>query len=103
MNKLIFPCTQCGLCCKHISKCTELKEFDIGNGICRYLTANNTCEIYAKRPSVCRGEYIYKTLFANKMNVEIFCEEILKICKYLQENHLSHSEGKEKIINEKLF
>ena len=38
----MFPCTSCGLCCQNISTVVELKEFDLGNGVCKHLdTLNN--------------------------------------------------------------
>lgn len=84
MSKFIFPCTQCGACCKNISGCEELRDFDIGNGICRYLNSDNKCEIYPKRPLVCNGEYIYVTLYSNKLDFQSFCNEMQQICKKLR-------------------
>ncbi len=32
----MFPCTGCGLCCQNIATVKELKEFDLGNGVCKF-------------------------------------------------------------------
>ena len=86
MNQFVFPCTQCGACCKHIAACQELEELNIGNGCCRHLK-HNKCEIYQTRPNVCRADYIYQRLFADRLDIKAFHDEMLKICKKLQEIH----------------
>jgi len=49
----VFPCTSCGLCCQNIGGIKELKEFDLGNGICKYFDfGNRKCSIYEDRPNI---------------------------------------------------
>ena len=48
----MFDCDKCGLCCRNIHKIPQLKEYDLGNGVCRYLTSNNLCSIYENRPDI---------------------------------------------------
>ena len=57
---MIFPCNQCGLCCKHLECIPELKEFDSGNGKCVHLMDNNLCEIYDTRPDICNVSKMYQ-------------------------------------------
>ena len=55
-----FKCIQCGLCCKNIDYIKELKEFDLGNGTCKYLDLRtNKCKIYNQRPDICNIEKSY--------------------------------------------
>ena len=57
----MFPCTSCGLCCQNISTVNELKEFDLGNGICKHFNINdNSCNIYETRPNICRIDKMYE-------------------------------------------
>lgn len=44
----MFNCNKCGLCCKNIDKIPELKEFNLGNGVCKHLTNENLCNIYVE-------------------------------------------------------
>ena len=56
----MFPCTGCGLCCQNISTIKELKEFDLGNGICKYFDViTNNCKIYNTRPNICRVDKMF--------------------------------------------
>ena len=79
-----YRCVRCGSCCRHVDLIAEMKSFDCGNGVCKHLTADNLCEIYAERPSLCNGEFVYKNFFAD-MTVEEFHEMIYQLCKKLRE------------------
>lgn len=79
-----FFCDKCGLCCRHIDKVPQLARFDLGNGVCKYLS-NNLCSIYEDRPEICRVDYMYEKFFKNYMTLEDFyklneqgCEELKK-------------------------
>ena len=49
----MFPCTGCGLCCQNITNIEELKEYDLGNGVCKYFDSiSNKCKIYDDRPNI---------------------------------------------------
>lgn len=80
-----FPCTKCGLCCQHIDFVPELAEYDIGNGICRYLK-DTLCSIYDIRPDICRVEVMYATKYNNLFSKDEFIRQNLLICKQLQMN-----------------
>lgn len=73
-----YPCDCCGECCKHVELIAEMKDFDRGDGICKYLN-NNRCAIYKKRPNICNGKYIYENYFSH-MSVEDFHKLMLKYC-----------------------
>jgi Fe-S-cluster containining protein len=81
-----FPCTGCGLCCQNISEIEELKEFDLGNGVCRYYNQlTKECSIYQDRPLVCRVDKMYSKNYSKEYSKEEFYQLNAKICNYLQD------------------
>lgn len=70
-----FKCDKCGSCCRNVErwrnnskKLSELLGVELVfpirdiNGICEYLSEDNTCTIYDRRPDVCRTGYIFSLL-----------------------------------------
>lgn len=60
----VFPCNSaCGACCKNLKSWGILAKslIDPQTGICRYLGADNRCQVYEKRPLACRHDYLYNT------------------------------------------
>ncbi len=84
MNKE-FPCDKCGCCCKRLDLVDEMKDFDRGDGVCKYLTPNNECAIYDNRPDMCNTKKYYEKNYKNKMTWEEFVTNCRKGCKALQE------------------
>lgn len=81
----MFPCTCCGLCCQNISAINELKVFDLGNGICKYLDISlNLCKIYNDRPLVCNIDKSFQEKYNKYFNKITFYRENAKICNKLQ-------------------
>ena len=80
-----FPCTGCGLCCQNIGLIPQLKEFDLGNGICKFLK-NSQCEIYENRPDICNIEKMFDLQYKNhfKSKTDFYIENA-KVCNSLQE------------------
>jgi hypothetical protein len=84
----MFPCTGCGLCCQNISNITELKDFDLGNGICQYFDIqNNICKIYDTRPNICRVDKMFDMKYKQYFTKEVFYMENAKVCNALQEKY----------------
>lgn len=80
-----FPCTNCGACCKSIAGIDFLAEFDLGNGHCKFLNAeNNQCAIYQERPSLCRIDESYEKIFFNQFSKEEFYKINAIACNELQ-------------------
>ncbi len=52
-----FPCTKCGLCCKHIDKVKQLSDYHTGDGICIYYDPKIGCQIYPNRPYICKYKH----------------------------------------------
>jgi len=81
----MFPCKQCGCCCRHIGKTYEGKDMALSNGICKYLDqVTNLCTIYEKRPIFCNVDAFYERYFFDKISREIFYQRNIKICSQLQ-------------------
>lgn len=83
INGKRFHCDRCGECCKHVNYVSLLKDFDAGNGRCKYLTEDNLCSIYDRRPDVCRGTYVYYKYFSH-MSVEDYYAMITALCSKLE-------------------
>jgi len=78
-----FYCQQCGECCKHLDVVDFLPEYNRGDGVCKYLRADNKCSIYNERPSVCRGEYIYHKYY-EYMSVKDYYELLYSLCEKIR-------------------
>ena len=84
----MFPCTGCGLCCQNIATIEELKEFDLGNGVCKYFDSiTHGCLIYNNRPQICRVDYMYEAVYKNYFTKEEFYIENATVCNSLQEQY----------------
>lgn len=83
-----FPCTQCGLCCKHVNLSPQTAFLDRGDGICHHLNLNtNLCSIYENRPSICNVNKQYNEVYRKKMPWVTFVELNLNICDLLQKSN----------------
>jgi len=86
----VFPCTQCGCCCRRVRAIIELgigfpykaKE----DGSCEMLTEDNNCKVYDSRPFICNISEVAKIL--NKDIDEYYAENI-EICnKIMDEDNI---------------
>lgn len=75
-----YACKRCGRCCRRVDLVDELAYLDRGDGVCKNLTDENLCRIYAERPPLCNGKYLYENFFPN-MTVAEFHEMIAALCK----------------------
>src|SRR5699024_9433928 len=85
-----FPCTRCGECCRHINRIPQLAQFDLGNGVCRYLQGN-LCTIYATRPEVCRVNSMYEHYFKTHYTKEEFYQINIRACEMLKKGQFKNS------------
>ena len=84
----MFPCTSCGLCCQNISNIKELKEFDLGNGVCKYFNhIDNSCKIYQDRPDICQVDKMFDIKYHKYFTKEEFYIENAKVCNNLQDKY----------------
>lgn len=84
---MIFPCDQCGICCKHIDQIPQLKQYDSGNGRCKYLLSNNLCAIYSERPNICNVNKMYELHYKGEMSYEEYMAINIKGCKELKKRY----------------
>ena len=82
-----FPCSQCGECCRHIDRIPQLRSFDAGDGICRYLQGN-LCSIYETRPDICRVDVMYERCFSSLYTREEFYRINRQGCEMLGKQYL---------------
>ncbi len=80
---MMFPCNQCGACCRHVNLSPLYEELDRGDGVCRYLKGN-LCSIYEKRPLKCRIDECYDRFFKNQMTRREYYEKTLACCQILK-------------------
>ncbi|KAB0481175.1 hypothetical protein SAMN04490202_3354 [Pseudomonas reinekei] len=80
-----FPCTQCGLCCKHVHVAAETQFLDRGDGTCRHYDATSKgCTIYTERPDICRVDRQYAVRYAQHYTWDEYVTLNLQVCMYLQ-------------------
>jgi Fe-S-cluster containining protein len=76
-----FLCSQCGACCRNISK---LGLPHNGDGVCSYLNREtNKCSIYETRPDICRVDKMFENYFKPKMSKKEFYKINTKACHTL--------------------
>jgi hypothetical protein len=81
----MFPCSNCGLCCRNINKAKELKQFDLGNGTCKYLDiVSNACVIYDTRPDVCNIDTMFEKEYKQNFQKKEFYILNANVCNHLQ-------------------
>lgn len=84
----MFPCTTCGLCCQNISLVKKLKDFDLGNGTCKYYDVINfKCTIYEERPDICNVEKMFALKYHKFFSRNEFYILNANICNELQEKY----------------
>ncbi len=84
----MYPCTGCGLCCKHIGSISELKDYDLGNGVCKYLDVlTNSCVIYDTRPDICRVDKMFDDVYHEFFSKRDFYVKNAEACNSLQLIH----------------
>lgn len=82
--KKMFCCNQCGLCCRNIHLVPDLKDFNIGEGVCKYLDLQtNKCLIYNERPLVCNVEKSFESIYSAFMSEDKYILLNQKGCELL--------------------
>ena len=80
---MMFKCSQCGECCRHLDRSELYRELDRGDGVCRYLRGN-LCSIYANRPLLCRIDESYDKFFSEIYTRDEYYRLNEQACKILQ-------------------
>ncbi len=81
-----FDCDRCGACCKNIRLSNFSAELDRGDGVCKYLTAENLCAIYDERPIFCNVDAYYEKFLSDKMSRADFHKINHSACEKLKKN-----------------
>lgn len=84
---MMFPCDQCGECCRNLKLSDLYKDLDRGDGVCKYLSGN-LCSIYESRPLLCRIDESYQVYFRDLMSQEEFYRANLQVCSELKNKKL---------------
>ena len=80
---MMFKCSQCGVCCRHLDRSELYRELDRGDGVCRYLKGN-LCSIYENRPLLCRIDESYDKFFSEIYTRDEYYRLNEQACKILQ-------------------
>lgn len=81
---MMFPCDQCGACCRNLHLSSLYAELDRGDGVCKYLSGN-LCSIYESRPLLCRIDESYEKFFKDVMSIEEYYRMNQEVCKALKD------------------
>lgn len=74
----MFKCDSCGLCCKAVN--------------CQYLTEDNKCSIYDKRPDICNIDKGYEMYFKASMSKQEWYEINYKACSDMKQQQYARKE-----------
>lgn len=86
MNFNSYPCSGCGLCCMNIGAIKQLREFDLGNGVCKhYNIVTKECNIYDARPTICRVDEMFEKVYKKEYTKLEFYKLNAEVCNRLQE------------------
>lgn len=60
-----------------------MKEYDSGEGVCKYLNANNRCDIYDHRPVFCNTDLMFEKIYSRFMSRDEYDKMNEESCKIL--------------------
>lgn len=80
----MFNCDKCGACCRHLERSNLYAELNRGDGVCKYLQADNLCSIYASRPLLCRVDEAYQAFFSEEMSLDEYYKLNYQACEKLK-------------------
>lgn len=84
----MFPCSGCGLCCQNISTVKELKDFDLGNGVCKFFVfETKSCSIYETRPNICKVDKMFDLKYYKNYSKKEFYKLNVNACNEIQEKY----------------
>lgn len=87
MSVDLFPCTNCGQCCRLVNMSSATAFLDRGDGVCQYLdTVTNLCTIYHQRPIICNISVFYNKHLSQTLSWEEYVNMNLEMCRKFQED-----------------
>lgn len=85
----------------NIGSIDQLKEFDLGNGVCKYYDiVTKECNIYDARPTICRVDEMFEIVYKNSYTKLEFYRLNAEVCNKLQEANGLNSSYRVKIKGE---
>ena len=82
----MFPCKQCGACCRSVGQSPLGRDLADVDGVCKYLNREtNLCTIYATRPAICRVDEYYDAHCRGVMSRRAYYRENERVCALLRE------------------
>jgi len=61
-----------------------MRDYDRGDGVCRFLDKDNRCVIYNRRPPICNTDLLFERYFSKKMSREEYDKMNSDACKQLK-------------------
>ena len=81
----MFPCTQCGQCCRRVDASPLTSALDRGDGTCRhFVEADNACGIYETRPLTCRVDAYYEAHLQAQLDRQAYYRLNAECCNAMQ-------------------
>lgn len=81
----MFPCSQCGNCCRIVGKSFWGKSMALADGSCKWFDKRtNLCTIYSERPLMCNVDECYKKFYSKQMSINDFYKINQQVCNRLQ-------------------
>lgn len=84
---MMFVCSKCGGCCRHVNLSPLYEQLDRGDGVCKYL-CGNLCSIYDNRPLLCRVDESYERFFKEKLSKEDYYRLNYQVCDKIKKGNL---------------
>ena len=87
-GKYVFPCSQCGNCCRSVGKTFWGKSMALEDGSCKWLDhKTQRCTIYDNRPVFCNVDKCYDNIYITKMSRDEFYQINKRVCYELQKEY----------------
>lgn len=81
----MINCSDCNAnCCRQVGKFSYMKDYDRGDGTCKYLDQDNRCMIYENRPQVCNTDLLYERYYSRFMTREQYDKANSEACEQLR-------------------
>ena len=81
----MFPCTQCGECCRRVDASEVTQPLDRGDGVCRHFDeATKGCAIYETRPLTCRVDAYYEAHLKDQVALDEYYRLNAELCNTMQ-------------------
>lgn len=85
----MIDCKGCqAYCCRQVGKFPYMKDYDRGDGVCRFLDENNRCSDYENRPPICNTDVMFERYFSKVMSREAYDKMNSDACNTLKTRNI---------------